>query len=318
MKNSEYNHNKVTNEGASSLPEFTKTQGAEATFQPENKAHQDDLNTQKTVNDSVEGNGVILHKKTKYTDYKKMKEGTTHLASSAGHAVVAATTISVAVVATVVGVEVFPSQEEEGELITFVSSEITSNSIDFAFTFPTRLMAYDETEGSVVSEEYKEMNVTIADGINDDIVIYLEAFEEITEETSMAFVYYEGLNPGTSYGMSINLLHSYFIYEEGQDIEPIEEIKELAFRSFTTEEVPELNIQFSIDASYNAMQFSATMPIPLAFDESGTKFNPDLEFAVYSYDDTEFQCSLLSDYTNQGDYVTIMGGCSGLKYNTSY
>ena len=147
MKNNEYNHVKVNNEGPSSFKEFTSTQGAEYTFHPENKTPtKDELNSgNKTINDSVELNVTPKSRKEGKIDFKKIKDGTTHLASSAGHAVVAATTVSVAVVATVVGVSVIP-ETQQTELVTFLSSEITTNSIDFSFSFPSKLLTYEETE----------------------------------------------------------------------------------------------------------------------------------------------------------------------------
>lgn len=317
MKNNEYNHTKVNNEGPSSLAEFTVAQSAEATFHNENKPHKDELNDRKPINDSIDKSAINNHKKAGKIDYKKIKDGTTHLTSSAGHAVVAASTVSVAVVAVAVGVSVIFDPVED-DVITFISSEITSNSIDFAFSFPSKLLSYNEDQPQDV-ETWKELSVSVYNEV-DSITQIVEGYEELTPDVLAAYCYVDGLTAGTSYALSIDY-HQYYYEITGTDEKPEvkEYSKQLAFRNFTTTEVSkDIEVTFSIEASFNSMRFYADLPRDIALDPNTGRVNRNLEFVVAFNDDNETTCYLLADHSESGDLVTLIGGCDGLLSGTNY
>ena len=320
MKNNEFNQVKVNNEGPSSIVEFTIAQKTEATFHSDNSPHKDELNAKKTNNDSVSDSAVIRKHKEGKIDYKKIKDGTIHLTSTAGHAVVAATTVSVAVVATVVGVSVIPEEEDYSGLITFISSEITSDSIDFAFSFPAKLIAYyqEEEETEPVVENWKELTVSIGNENEETYIQPVEGYEELTPDVLAAYCYFEGLNPDTTYGLSIDLHEYYVATDETGESKVVENTKQLAFRSFTTEPAPVLDIQLTIEPSFDSMTFTAILPQSIAIDETTGRVNPNLDFVAYAYDGTEISCYLLGDTSVYLDKVVLMGGCSELEPSSYY
>ena len=109
MKNNEYNKVKVSNENARNVPEFVGTPKVDSAAYVETaKSYKDELNSRRVNNDNIEEIGVNTKKKTAFTrnDYKKVQHGPTHLASTAGHTVVAATSVTVTAIAVGTGISV--------------------------------------------------------------------------------------------------------------------------------------------------------------------------------------------------------------------
>ena len=250
MKNNEFNQVKINNQGPNNLSEFTIAQTHEATSLKENSPHKDELNAKKTTNDSIELNGVIKHKKVGNFDYKKMKDGTTHLASSAGHAVVAATTVSVAVVAVVVGVSVVPIDAEE-ENITFTYSEIGTDMINFSFVISSKLLGYyreDEPMDQHREECSIELYATLYNDTYSEEQLIVEMSEYEPDPSFMeAYGYFGDLAPNTDYALDIYLM----ITTWGQQQESSVVRKDLAFRNFTT-------LAISPDVTYYHVSYTET------------------------------------------------------------
>ncbi len=287
MKNNEYNHNKVNNEGPSSLSEFTLAQPTESHFYRDNLSHKDELNAKKTVNDSVEESAVINKNNKKRIDYKKMKEGPTHLASSAGHAVVAASTVSVAVVAVVIGVSVVPTEELK-EQITFTDSEIGTDSISFSFALPGQLLGYyqedDPTGAGQVVEQSVELYATVYNEEYKDNQLIVEMSEyELDPSFMEAYGYFDGLTPDTDYVLSIYTETT--TWDETQESSTV--VDELARRTFRTQAI-------SADVTYYHVTYA----------ESDDYRIEGLLNQYEAYDEVTFWVTILNSQ-KEIDYVLI-------------
>ena len=269
MKNNEYNKVKVTNEKGSAA-EFVAVQGAETTFYVENKTtpYKDELNSRATNNDKIEEIGVGKNRKAsaiKKEDYKKIKQGTVHLSSTAGHMVVAATTISVAVVGTMVGLDILTGlEEEQAELATFSDSEIGIDYVRFNFVVANQhLSYYDEGAGEspAGSDTFDLSMAVFATLTNENYYRKEEIVEygpyEQDEDYTEFYGYIEPLAPKTSYELTLTLCFGN--YEEVEDpatgdwneeFVPVI-TKHLARRVFETKPVPTLVTFTLIDPSYN-------------------------------------------------------------------
>lgn len=257
MKNNEYNSVNVTNEKRPISFEYTKAQEAEFTSFSDNKQHyKDELNTRHTVNDSVEEN--TLHKTKKVKDYKKMKEGPTHLASTAGHAVVAASTISVAVVAVAVGIQVLVPEEKN--LVNFPSDsvEITSTSIDLPFE-----MSYDYVTDTLLKYEPKSepnrapeesffpcFRAVLTDGVDYQYYTDITFSDDIEARISYAYIHFEDLTPNTYYSISIQQNAHY--YEDNYS--------DIGTYTFVTLKTPEADYWF------NSITFGSTNLDNMSFE----------------------------------------------------
>lgn len=339
MKNNEYNIVNITNEKNNFSAEYTKAQNAEYSFQPENKnTLKDELNDNSTVNDKVEDN---LSKKAREKEEKKEKKesevesskqlsssssssaassssasstaSSTAAASSAGATggalggIVAAATVSVAAIGTIVGINVLgPAQE--ADLVTFLSSEITTNSIDCSFSMPSNmLLSYEEP---VESRKQVIVSVKNSDGFD-----YSEPvqYEEYDESTLIFYSYVDGLTANTSYALTVQLEETSFVEQE-----EVVKITELAFRTFTTLSFAQKIVFNPLDVTYNSVSFSFEANL------SDLGYNPDAPampnvFATIVDDDQFSDRLTLSNYEMIDDKrVTVFGDFSGLSPETTY
>ncbi len=268
MNNNEYNSVKITNEKGNSSFEFTKSQNAEFTSFSDNKQqNKDELNSRHTVNDSVEEN--VIHKGAKKQDYKKMKEGPTHLASSAGHAVVAASTVSVAVVAVAIGINVIvPSGEQ---LVNFSSEsvEITANEIFLPFE-----MSYDYVSETLLTYDSKPVDDPNAQGaVRAEADVYFPCFrasitdgimteyqeltfeDDIENRISYSYLHFQDLLPDTYYSICIEQNSHY--YEE--NYRNIGEYTFMTLKEVTPEAQHGFNSLTFGDANFDNMSFTLTL-----------------------------------------------------------
>ena len=326
MKNNEYNIVNITNEKNNFSGEYTNAQKVEYSFQPENKNPiKDELNDNSTINDKVEGN---LLKSTKEKEKKKEKQESealesnssssstasgTAAASSAGAStggalggIVAAATVSVAAIGTIVGVNVFGAQPTD--LVTFLSSEVTTNSIDCSFSLPSNmLLSYEEP---VESRKQVIVSVKNSDGFD-----YSEPvqYEEYDESTLIFYSYVDGLSAGTSYALTVQLEETTFVEQE-----PVTTYTDLAFRTFTTLSFAQKIVFNPLDVTYNSVSFSFEANL------SDLGYNPDAPampnvFATIVDDDQFYDRLTLSSYEMIDDKrVTIFGDFSGLNPETTY
>ena len=246
MRNNEFNKVKVTNEGAPVSYEFLGLPKEEAASVVETvKPYKDELNSRKVNNDVIEANTLSKDRKAGglKKDYKQMKHGPIHLASTAGHAVVAATTISVAVVAVAVGVNIL-FEEPQKDLITFTYSNIGRTSVDFSFIIDSDYLVVpgnDETVGSDVSGYF-----VINSRLQNENYLFeteLEEYEPYGEDERFYEYYgnFSELEEGTGYTLTLTLeLRDYaWIYnpEIGEEEYKVYVVKstQLATRTFTTQ-----------------------------------------------------------------------------------
>ena len=333
MKNDEYNIVNVTNEKNNFSAEYTNAQKVEYSFQSENKNPiKDELNDNSTINDKVEEN---VSKANKEKEKKKEKQesealessssssgaassgtsaaaSSTAAASSAGATggalggIVAAATVSVAAIGTIVGVNVFSPQP--GDLVTFLSSEVTTNSIDYSFSMPSNmLLSYEEP-----IESRKEVVVYVKNSEGFDYSNHLQ-YEEYDESTLVFFDYVDGLTANTSYALTIQLEETSFMEQE-----EVVTTTELAFRTFTTLSFAQRIVFNPLDVTYNSVSFSFEANL------SDLGYNPDAPampnvFATIVDSDQFYDRLTLSDYEMIDDKrVTIFGDFSGLSPETTY
>lgn len=332
MKNNEYNIVNITNEKNNFSGEYTKAQKVEYSFQPENKNPiKDELNDNSTINDKVEDN---LLKSTKEKEKKKEKQesealessssssgatssGASTAASSSAAAsgagasgalggIVAAATVSVAAIGTIVGVNVFGAQPTD--LVTFLSSEVTTNSIDCSFSLPSNmLLSYEEP---VESRKQVIVSVKNSDGFD-----YSEPvqYEEYDESTLIFYSYVDGLSAGTSYALTVQLEETAFMEQE-----PVTTYTDLAFRTFTTLSFAQKIVFNPLDVTYNSVSFSFEANL------SDLGYNPDAPampnvFATIVDDDQFYDRLTLSSYEMIDDKrVTVFGDFNGLNPETTY
>ena len=333
MKNNEYNIVNITNEKNNFSAEYTKAQKVEYSFQSENKNPiKDELNDNSTINDKVEEN---VSKVTKEKEKKKEKQesealessssssgaassgastaaSSTAAASSAGATggalggIVAAATVSVAAIGTIVGVNVISPQP--GDLVTFLSSEVTTNSIDYSFSMPSNmLLSYEEPV-----ESRKEVVVYVKNSEGFDYSDALQ-YEEYDESTLVFYDSIDGLTANTSYALTIQLEETSFLEQE-----EVVTTTELAFRTFTTLSFAQRIVFNPLDVTYNSVSFSFEANL------SDLGYNPDAPampnvFATIVDSDQFYDRLTLSDYEMIDDKrVTIFGDFSGLSPETTY
>ena len=325
MKNNEYNIVNITNGKNNFSGEYTNAQKVEYSFQPENKNPiKDELNDNSTINDKIEDN---LLKSTREKEKKKEKQesealesssssnssatSSTAAASSGGASgalggIVAAATVSVAAIGTIVGVNVFSPQP--GDLVTFLSSEVTTNSIDYSFSMPSNmLLSYEEPV-----ESRKEVVVYIKNSEGFDYSNHLQ-YEEYDESTLVFFDSVDGLTANTSYALTIQLEETSFMEQE-----EVVTTTELAFRTFTTLSFSQRIVFNPLDVTYNSVSFSFEANL------SDLGYNPDAPampnvFATIVDSDQFYDRLTLSDYEMIDDKrVTIFGDFSGLSPETTY
>ena len=318
MDSNEFNNVTVTNEGKTFDAEFTKAQKYEFSSQTENSTTVgDELNDRHTVNDSIEENTL---KSSKDEDKKKEEdkqarenaEKLTNTANSVGSSVgsvaVSVATASVVVIGAVAGISIIEQQKEHEDLITFVSSEITTSSVDFTFRMPAVLMSYEEEQISDTPSKKVIGELTSSDG-------YFEqqeyALEEIDEDTLEGYGGFSGLTPDTPYALTITLLE--YTYDEETQEEIVENPIELAYRAFST--LPQQSvITFDpLDITYNSVSFSFTVALSdIGYDPE----SPSMPSLFATLDDRSLT---LTQYDPVDDnHVRIYGSFTQLEPLTTY
>ena len=335
MKNNEYNIVNITNEKNNFSGEYTNAQKVEYSFQPENKNPiKDELNDNSTINDKVEDN---LLKSTKEKEKKKEKQeskalesntssssaatssastaNTAVAASSTGSAgalggIVAAATISVAAIGTIVGVNVM-GPAPISELARFLSSEVSTNSIDYSFSMPSQLLRYEEEQEGDKPLGEKVVVATIDDGFGFKEEEYLFEYEEYDENTLIFYHSFSRLSPDTGYALTLKIREDY----PEQQL-PIE--KQLARRTFRTQASGEVFKFESVEASQDSVSFSFIVSnSAINYDpESGSKHavKATIDDGIDYYD--EMWIEGFEEYDNSS--VIGYGDFSRLKNNTTY
>ena len=296
MKNNEFNNVKISNEKSTVGSEFTVLPKFEHTSVAETaKQYKDELNSRKINNDDI--SATSFKNRDKRTglkkDYKEIKQGTTHLASTAGHAVIAATTVSIAVVATVVGFDIIQDNSKK-DLIVFVNSEIGTNSISFSFLMPIKLMSYDEAEqtGGDMSIDVIA-KITNSDYESDDIYFDWKDYDEDYYLFDSGII--GGLNPGTDYALTVNLYKTYYLPDQD---EPVEVITELAFRSFTTKTIAREAFFNILSTTCDMVDFEVrVLPSVVNYSTEEPITEPD-----YLYIELEKNGKVIDEYWGQGVY----------------
>lgn len=328
MKNDEYNIVNVTNEKNNFSGEYTKAQKVEYSFQPENKnPNKDELNDNFTINDKVEDN---LLKSTREKEKKKEKQESevlessssssstasgTAAASSAGAStggalggIVAAATVSVAAIGTIVGVNVFGAQPTD--LVNFLSSEVTANSIDYSFSMSSQLLHYNEGSGDVPVGE-KVVVATIADGLNFKEEEYLFEYEEYDENTFIFYHGFSGLTPDTAYALTLKVREENSVTETYNDTQ-------LAYRTFRTNAKGEAFRFESVIPTSNSVSFSFIVDneaIGYIPEESRL---PEIQASISSTGTTPQEIIIESLDIYDENHMIGFGEFTGLSGSTTY
>ena len=316
MKNNEYNLVDISNEKNSFVAEYTSAQKVEFSFQTENKdSNKDELNDRKTINDKVEDNVLkkpnAKEQEKKKNDTDKIKDVATNASSSVGHVVVASATVAVASIGAIVGINLIDDQQDE--LINFLSSEITTNSIDFSFSMPYKLLSYEEDEEQTRPQYAKSVVYTLANGDNDYFFEEpLEGYEEIDENFVVFYVYKNGLIPDTSYSLTIILRY------QNPEIEKDRIDNVLASRVFKTQSIDQ-SLRFDyIYASQTSVSFAFIV------DNTAVNFDPESQItpaiqATISDGADYYDEGWIESYEQFDDYSLICYyDFSGLTTSTTY
>lgn len=332
MKNNEYNIVNITNEKNNFSGEYTNAQKVEYSFQPENKNPiKDELNDNSTINDKVEDN---LLKSTREKEKKKEKQesealessssssgsssssaaSSTAAASSTGASgalggIVAAATVSVAAIGTIVGVNVFGAQPTD--LVNFLTSEVTANSIDYSFSMSSQLLRYEETVGADAPLGEKMVVATISDGLDFKEEEYLAEYEEYDENTFIFYHGFSGLNPDTAYALTLKVREENSVTETYNDTQ-------LAYRVFRTDVKGEAIKFESVIPTYNSVSFSFIVENSAIGYNPGESRLPEIQATVSStgYTPQEKIIENLDQYDDS--HMIGYGEFTELSDNTTY
>ena len=328
MKNNEFNKVKINNEGASASYEFLGLPKEEVASVAETaKPYKDELNSRKVNNDIIEANTLNKDRKAGglKKDYKQMKHGPLHLASTAGHAVVAATTVSIAVVATAVGMTLLVEQEEQ-DIAIFTNSTITIDSIEFSVVFPASLIEYEQSpEGGPSIETYTEIVAVVAnDNYNSDFKDR-QMIEEYGPYDPDPDNYYEGwsmwngLTPDTEYGLYIFADTKVWTEEQQEEIVSSQRIASTTFR--TRQIINSITFSdFVVDSTYVSFGFEVDLSL-LEGVSPGDQVSPEQANLFAEISNSEYFDSLyLSDFqwNRPLTVLTCYGEFTGLTPSTSY
>ncbi len=333
MKNNEYNIVNITNEKNNFSGEYTKAQKVEYSFQPENKNPiKDELNDNSTINDKVEDN---LLKSTREKEKKKEKQESealesssssgsaassstasgTAAASSAGAStggalggIVAAATVSVAAIGTIVGVNVFGAQPTD--LVNFLSSEVTANSIDYSFSMSSQLLHYNEGSGDVPVGQ-KTVVATISDGLNFKEEEYLFEYEEYDENTFIFYHGFSGLNPDTAYALTLKVREENSVTETYNDTQ-------LASRVFRTDAKGEAFKFESVIPTSNSVSFSFIVDNGAIGYTPGESRLPEIQASISSTGTTPQETIIQSLDKYDDNHMIGFGEFTGLSGSTTY
>ena len=340
MKNNEYNIVKVTNEGKNYQTEYTTAQNVEYSFQAENETTiKDELNDNSTVNDKVENN---VSKATKEKEKKQERKETesadssssassssassvsasSSAASSASAAsgsasaaggiggVVAAASASIVAVGAIVGINVLGPQPET-ELATFLTSEVTTNSVDFSFSMPSRLLRYEESGDGDEPVGEKMVVATIEDSEGYSYEDYLVEYDVYDENTYIYSHKFTSLTPDTGYALTIS------IKEENPTVEESTYLQ-LARRTFRTEAIAQAVIFESIQTTQTDVEFGFLANKDACGYDPETQRMPSIKAEIHGsdghYDDIWIQ--ELGEYDEI--YLSGFGSFSGLTASTNY
>ena len=327
VKSDEFNNVKVTNEKNTFGGEFTKAQKSEYSFQNENPTTiKDELNDTQTINDDPEENLLksTKEKKEKKQENKELESSSTSgaeassassasaAASSAGGTVAgiaaSAATAAVVVIGAVAGISIIEQQKEQEDLITFVSSDITADSIDFIFRMPASLLFYEEdpTTGGDTPRKQIIGYVENSDGYYASQEF---GFEDIDEYTKEGYGYFDGLSAGTTYALTIMLVE--YFYSETEEI--VENPTQLAFRTFTTLTADQLITFTSFEVTYNSVDFAFTVALSDIGYTPGSQDTPNGYATLGDRSLTLTDFSLIDD-----EHAEVRGGFTGLDPETSY
>lgn len=334
MKNNEYNIVNITNEKNNFSGEYTKAQKVEYSFQPENKNPiKDELNDNSTINDKVEDN---LLKSTREKEKKKEKQesealesssssssaasssaaSSTAAASSAGAStggalggIVAAATVSVAAIGTIVGVNVFGAQPTD--LVNFLTSEVTANSIDYSFSMSSQLLRYEETVGADAPLGEKMVVATISDGLDFKEEEYLAEYEEYDENTFIFYHGFSGLNPDTAYALTLKVREENSVTETYNDTQ-------LAYRVFRTDVKGEAIKFESVIPTYNSVSFSFIVDNAAIGYTPGESRLPEIQASISSSGTTPQEKIIESLDKYDDNHMIGFGEFTGLSSSTTY
>lgn len=324
MKSNEYNNVVVKNENNTYTSEFTNAQKTEYSFQKENSTtSKDELNDRKIINDNPEENVLKFTKvkERKREDAEQISKSTStgaeatatsaatasSAAGTVGGVAVSVATAAVVVIGAVAGISIIEEQKEQEDLITFVSSDISSDSISFVFRMPASLLAYDEAQ---TSDSYK----VIVGQLRNSDGFYSEqefGFENIDEYVVEGYGYFDGLTANTGYALTITMFD--YIYTDTQEV--VENPTELAFRSFTTlpsKDVIKFNYPFEI--TDNSVSFSFDVALKdLGYDPE----NPSMP-SLYALLNDDNSLTLTEYSFIDDNNVTVYGIYSRLDPETTY
>ena len=331
MKNNEYNKVKVTNENVKNTPEFVGTPKVDSAAYVETvKPYKDELNSRRTNNDKIEEIGVNTKKKTAFTrnDYKKVQHGPTHLASTAGHTVVAATTISVTAIAVaVIGTTIIDEYVEELDPIVYLESNISTDSIDFRFTMPSNLLRYsnDVDPGTTEPEYYDLTNVKAMvyndNYMDDQYVMEIGEYSEDPYNYIEAWMGFYNLSPNTNYTLCI-YLENVRSYPDGKE-EEVLGINNLSYRNFYTKPIPSNLITFTdISVETTEIHFQYQVHPSVLGVEVSDFYDPNhlAMFAELNGDDGYYDGFMVENVvaSRETDYINCSGTFTGLSPNTTY
>ena len=327
MKNDEYNIVNVTNEKNNFSGEYTKAQKVEYSFQPENKNPiKDELNDNSTINDKVEDN---LLKSTREKEKKKEKQESEVLESSSSSSstasgtatssagastggalggIVAAATVSVAAIGTIVGVNVFGAQPTD--LVNFLSSEVTANSIDYSFSMSSQLLHYNKGSGDVPVGE-KVVVATIADGLNFKEEEYLFEYEEYDENTFIFYHGFSGLTPDTAYALTLKVREENSVTETYNDTQ-------LVSRVFRTDAKGEAFKFESVIPTSNSVSFSFIVDNGAIGYTPGESRLPEIQASISSTGTTPQETIIQSLDKYDDNHMIGYGEFTGLSGSTTY
>ena len=323
MKSNEYNNVTVNNEKGTLAGEYTNAQSTEYSFQSDNPTTiKDELNDRHTVNDNPEEN---LLKSTKKKEEKKKENKESDLSSSGSEAATStasatassaggtiagvaasAATAAVVVIGAVAGISIIEEQKEQEDLITFVSSEIGTDNIDFVFRMPASLLSYDDQMSDTPSKRVVgHLENDAGEAVTDEQEY---AFEEIDEHTLEGYGGFDGLSANTLYVLKITL----YDYKYGEDQEIEVTPTDLTVRAFTTLPVTQLITFTSFEVTYNSLDFEFIV----AFSDVGYVPGGEVPSAYATLGDRSLT---LTDFSRADDeHALVHGGFTGLDPETSY
>lgn len=333
MENNEYNIVNITNEKNNFSGEYTKAQKDEYSFQPENKnTLKDELNDSSIINDKVEDNlsKATREKEKKQQGSESFKSSTsssstassaasssasTAAASSAGASaggalggIVAAATVSVVAIGTIVGVNVMSTPQQE--LATFLTSEVTANSIDYSFSMPSQLLHYSEGSGDEPVGQ-KTVVATISDGLNYKDEEYLVEYKEYDENTFIFHHAFSGLTPDTAYALTLNVREENSITEVYNDTQ-------LAYRTFRTNAKGEAFKFESVIPTYNSVSFSFIVENSAIGYNPGESRLPEILASISSTGTTTQEIIIESLEQYDDSHMIGYGEFTGLSDSTTY